>query len=564
MQDLENGQFPAGFLDQWEQHFAAFVALNAQSDRVVPIPSGEEREINQWAAIQRRLQHRLPAPLKNKLLAIGFDFEAREPDWEQSFDLLANFYQLHGHTILPENDLSLASLRDWLLLQIQNQQYLTEDQTRKLNSLGVDWEMISSRGLRWQRMFLKLKAYYQAYGHSRVPQKWAADPSLSNWVRVQRRVYGQNRMPENRVRLLQGLEFTWHIQAEFDQQWARFYEQLAAFHQEHGHCHVPGKCKSLVSWIERQRLARAKGLLPAEREQQLNALQFTWTFRDLKESYWQEMYQALKEFKRQQGHCLVPVNSKAHKPLGSWVATQRKLEAQGKLTKAKRQQLHRLGFVWGQQVMPRIKMHLDQQWETYYERLCCYRQAHGSCQVSLKIDPELQRWTRWQRKLFFEGQLKAGRREKLDAIHFPWCIQQAYWLKMYEALADFKRQTGHTRVPYLPGQQNLLAVWVYRHRKNKNRLTVQQRDLLQALGFDWQLRKKNVASWSEMVSRLLAFKQEFGHTRVPVMWPRDPKLGKWVCRMRLEQDKLAAGRRDQLETLGFDWSRRRRPVEEKA
>lgn len=555
MQDPENGPLPADFFDHWEKHYAAFVSYRVHPNPVSPLIDGQEKEITQWAAIQRRLQHRLPAILKNKLLAIGFDFEEQEPSWEESFTLLASFYQAHGHTILPEDDLSYASLRDWLLLQVGNQQYLTEDQSQKLNSLGVDWEMVTSKGLRWQRQFLKLKAFFQVHGHSRVPQKWPQDPSLANWVRVQRRVFGQQRMPENRVRLLRGLDFTWHIQTAFDQQWAGYYNQLAAFHQEHGHCHVPGKFKSLAGWIERQRLARAKGLLPAEREIKLNGLGFTWNFRDLKESYWQQMYQALKEFKRLHGHCLVAVNSKSHKPLGSWVATQRNLEAQGKLDMAKRRQLQFLGFVWGKQVTPSIRQHLDQQWEVQYERLCRYQQQHGSCQVSLKIDPDLQRWTRWQRKLFFEGQLKAGRREKLDAIQFPWCVQEAYWLKMYEALADFKRQNGHTRVPYLPGSQNLLAAWVYRHKKNKAQLTVQQKDLLQALGFDWRLSSKNVVPWPEMANRLLAFQKEFGHTRVPLKWARDPKLGKWVSRMRQEQDKLPSGRRAQLEAMGFDWSR---------
>ena len=371
MQDSENGQLSTDFLDQWEKHYAAFAALKSQPNPDFnPISADLKRELSQWAAVQRRLRHRLPAALKNKLLAIGFDFEEQEPSWEQSFDQLESFYQVHGHTILPEDDFSFEPLRDWLLLQVRNQQYLAEDQYQKLNSLGVDWDMISTRGLRWQRMFLKLKAFYQAQGHSRVPQKWAPDPSLANWVQVQRRVYGQNRMPENRVRLLESLKFIWHIQAEYDQQWVRYYGQLAAFYQENGHCHVPGKNKELVSWIERQRLARMKGLLPAEREKQLNALNFTWTFRHIRESYWKDMYRALKEFKHIHGHCLVPIGNKTHKPLGSWVATQRKLEAQGKLAKAKRRQLDLLGFAWCQQVKNQQQLLLEKQWETQYEKLC--------------------------------------------------------------------------------------------------------------------------------------------------------------------------------------------------
>ena len=55
------------------------------------------------------------------------------------------------------------------------------------------------------------------------------------------------------------------------------------------------------------------------------------------------------------------------------------------------------------------------------------------------------------------------------------------------------------------------------------------------------------------------YKQEYGHTRVPVKWPTDPKLGKWVSRMRQEKQKLDANRVKALNKLGFDWGYRFAP-----
>ena len=142
---------------------------------------------------------------------------------------------------------------------------------------------------------------------------------------------------------------------------------------------------------------------------------------------------------------------------------------------------------------------------------------------------------------------------KLNEIRFPWNVQEGYWMKMYEALTKFKERYGHTRVPYQWEPNRQLAAWVYRQKLSKSDLSAQKVELLNIIGFDWSLSRKVIVSWDDMYGRLLWFKQEFGHTRVPVKWISDPKLGKWVSRMRHEKNKLAPERIALLEKINFDW-----------
>jgi hypothetical protein len=555
MKDLEKRIFNTAYLAHWESQYQKLAAVQAQPYNP-PLSLEFEKELNQWAAIQRRMKHVLPACLKNKLAAINFDFNDPGPCWDQLFSQLETFGQVHGHTFLPDNDPAYENLRDWLIRQVQHHQYLSEDRRQKLDALGVDWNMTASGGLRWQNMFLNLKTFFQQHGHSRVPQQWASDPQLAYWVLVQRRVYARHKMPPARARLLRSLDFVWHIQTLYHAQWDSFYQQLVVFRQEHGHCQVPGRYKQLVSWIERQRLVKSKNLLSPEREKKLSGLDFIWTFEDIRQKYWQQMYRQLRQYKIQHGHCLVPVLDKENRSLGTWVAAQRRLEARQKLAKTRRQQLDRLGFTWRQQLPTQLKAHYDGQWQACYQKLVAYQQKNSSCQVSLKVDPQLQRWTCWQRRLFLEGKLKAQRQQQLDAIHFPWSIAEGYWLKMYQALADFKHQHGHTRVTSGKGQNNKLAVWAYRQGKNKAHLLPRQVDLLNTLGFDWHLPSRTVVPWQAMYNRLVAFKQAFGHSLVPVTWCQDPKLGKWASRMRQEKDCLPPKSRALLEALDFEWTKR--------
>ena len=97
---------------------------------------------------------------------------------------------------------------------------------------------------------------------------------------------------------------------------------------------------------------------------------------------------------------------------------------------------------------------------------------------------------------------------------------------------------------------------MYRVRLKREEFEPQKIELLNQLGFDWHLSRKNLVSWKTMYNQLVKFKEEHGHTRVPVKWHKNPKLGKWVSRMRQEKELLVQDRVSLLEKIGFDWGSR--------
>jgi hypothetical protein len=81
------------------------------------------------------------------------------------------------------------------------------------------------------------------------------------------------------------------------------------------------------------------------------------------------------------------------------------------------------------------------------------------------------------------------------------------------------------------------------------------------------------SKWELMVQRLILFKQEYSHTKVPNRWEKDPALGSWVSTQRrqykLAQAHLEEGlshntfstpltleRANRLESIGFVWETR--------
>ena len=540
--------FNKEFQGKWNAHYKKLKKVLSSGKTEAAL----DGELGSWLAHQKNIGHLLPQELKDKLTDIGLDLGDQVDAWEELYQELNRFVLAHGHSHVPV-DPDYDLLRDWLTRQIINRSLLTEEQFQKLDSLNVDWEMTVSRDHRWEVMYQRLRDFYYTHGHSRVPQQWHQDKQLALWVQVQRRMFSQGKLRADRERKLREVNFVWSVQTIFDAQWQEHFNKLEAFYKKNGHTRVPGKQAKLVGWMERQRLAKSRGQLPKDRKKMLEGINFIWDFKDIKQKAWEDKFKQLKAFRKENGHAFVPVNYKENKSLGTWVASQRWLEAKGKLNPAKKKKLDQLGFVWSKDTEKELKAINDEKWEESFNKLKAYKEKYGTCQVSLRVDRVLQRWTCWQRKAFYEGKLPEDRLNRLNELRFPWSIQEGYWMKMYDALLAFKEKYGHTRVPFQWKQNHKLADWVYRTKFNKESLEVQKIELLDEIGFDWSLVRRNVIPWKEMYARLITFKQKHGHTKVPVKWGEDPKLGKWVSRMRNERETMEPERVALLEAIEFDW-----------
>ena len=553
--------FSPNVLKQWHENFKKLVLFKEKyGDCDVPYLWGEDVAFSKWIGIQRKAKNKLPVDLKESLISIGFDFSGAKFNWEEKYEELLQFKKENGHIFLPLDDKKYIDLKDWLSLQILNKDYLVDERFNKLNSLGVVWENKTLRDNKWEAMFEKLDEFKKLNGHCIVPQNWAENPQLSNWVCVQRRTAASGKMTREREKKLNKIGFIWSFREIYDNQWEHHYKLLQQFKKQYGHCKAPGSFKELASWIDRQRTLKKNGKLSEQKEKRLTNLGFVWNFIAENEKKWNEKYQLLSNFKKQHGHCFVPINWKENPSLGNWVATQRRLEASGKLDPDKKAILNKTGFIWSNEALNKLNEQYNNQWEINYKKLITYHKKHKTLQVSLKIDPGLQRWTSLQRRLYKLDRLSKERVEKLDKIDFPWNTQQAYWFKMYNELLNFKREFGHFKVPWGWKENPQLAPWIQRTKLNKHEIGAKKIILLDKIGFDWTRKKRVIKPWEEMYQKLKEFKENYGHTSVPVQWEKDEKLGKWVSRMRYEGKNLPEERRQLLNEINFNWGKQ--PVKE--
>jgi len=126
------------------------------------------------------------------------------------------------------------------------------------------------------------------------------------------------------------------------------------------------------------------------------------------------------------------------------------------------------------------------------------------------------------------------------------------WKEMFQRVVKFKEIHGHCQVPFHYKEDPKLGYWVKNQRFKKDRLTQARHDKLEEIGFEWEVASKvQNQTWNEMFERLQKFESSHKHCFVPSRYKEDPKLGSWVHRQRHLKDKLPADRRAKLDSIGF-------------
>jgi hypothetical protein len=135
-----------------------------------------------------------------------------------------------------------------------------------------------------------------------------------------------------------------------------------------------------------------------------------------------------------------------------------------------------------------------------------------------------------------------------------WGFQDVQWEEGFRNLEQFHQREGHCRVPQQYCEKGYrLGQWVgnQRTKRDKGKLSQEERQRLDALGFVWNVGD---AQWEEGFRYLEKFHQREGHCQVPAT-RREGRfgLGRWVRAQRASTKTLSPERRQRLDALGFVW-----------
>ena len=279
-------------------------------------------------------------------------------------------------------------------------------------------------------------------------------------------------------------------------------DSLVRFKKIYGHDLIPVTYKDgevpLGNWVANMRRMRNRGDLADLKIKALNAVGFAW---DSQESAWNLRYNELKEWYQLQGDSSIPIDVKGKeyqychnylKPgLGEWATKQRLLKKKNQLSQEKIDLLNKLEFDW-----TGLNHYKNQhRWLTFYKRL--KKKADVNFTVSNKDDEDydLYEWCATQRLRYQKGQLQPNRLELLEELGFKFHIKDIgynqSWLNKYNQYKQFVEEEGFENRKKMRKECKTLVNWVNFQRKKykNNQLEVAKIQLLNEIGFQWEIRK---------------------------------------------------------------------------
>ena len=357
--------------------------------------------------------------------------------------------------------------------------------------------------------------------------------------------------------------------------WDARFRELVVFIEEHGHAMVPLSGTELGSWVGTQRRLRKQGKLLEHRRQKLELIGFVWNVLDQK---WNDKYNALLRFQKDNGHARVPHSH----PLSSWVQSQRMQHKKGKLPEWRYAKLQQMGFCWN-----------VAQWNfEHHIGLVRNETANGTMLWDIKVpDGPLGLWVSHQKREYRKYRfnqtttLSTTKIDMLEDAGFSFTMIDTNhtrdptdhdWNERMKQLRAFKDHHGHTNVPRTHSQ---LGPWVakVRERMNPFMLNLPEAELqlwrnqnerwerdwqrlldLQQVGFIWDVYEWR---WQNKFRELVDYRQQHGHCNVPFT---QGTLGTWVGAQRAEFLKIQQGQASRLtmqraralSSIGFEFVRK--------
>lgn len=210
--------------------------------------------------------------------------KSHRASWNDRFEELVQFKNVHGHCVVPKN---YGSLGSWVRDQRHKMKKggLLYDKISLLEEVDFVWDV---HQWQWNQTYHELLEYKEKRGHTNVP---LSQGTLGLWVSNQRADYNKYRqgkpshMTQTRAEQLRSIGFEFYsgkkLQSSIDERWYLRFVELKRYKDVHGTCNVKQSANSsLYSWCQQQKKSYRKKLqgekssLKKSREEALQSIGF--------------------------------------------------------------------------------------------------------------------------------------------------------------------------------------------------------------------------------------------------------------------------------------------------
>lgn len=567
--------------NKWDTGFnAAKAYAKKHGDLLVPqhYVTEDGYKLRNWINRQRLLYRtdKIDQVRKQKLDSIGMVWEC--DTWESRFELVKQYYEKTGIINISQKEVvNGVWIGKWIRMQKQAMEAgkLSDEQVEMLKTLPI--EQVGVKPDPWYKVYEDAKLYKQEHGDfSSIPKEYIGKSGygLGNWVYTQRRLYRLGELSEDKIKLLESIDFNWDSESA----WDKAYRYAKAYYEEHGDLLMKQSYKTsdgygLGTWVYKCRLLHMqKNGLDQEQVKALDEIGMVWELESKKYSSvkpqtikpktkrvkkvepkqpknpWDVNYAVAKEYYETHGS-VVGMSKKENPKLHGWLQNQRHSYRSGYLVEIQLKQLADIG--------------IDEKWlspqptpfEKGYVIAKEYYELHGDLDVATNYQYTNGFWLgSWIDKIRKKkDELSDEQIALLDAIGFVW--ENDNWEERFALAKEYFTKNGC--LPLEPKQcddESSLRIcqWLRRQllRKNDGKMPQDQIDRLTEIGMDWLNSIER--TWERGMSHARSYYSAFGHLNVAVSFVCEDgyPLGEWLHSQRTHRKRLPSDKLQALIELG--------------
>lgn len=285
----------------------------------------------------------------------------------------------------------------------------------------------------WPLKYKEAVKFYEKNGHLRVPNTYTQNGiNLGRWIQIQRQLYKKNKITYDRVVLLNKIGMVWNLDRslKYNLKWTLVYKEVLKYYEENGNIEIPIEYSVII-----------KG---------------------------EEVY------------------------LNNWIAVQRTMFLQGKLSLDKKEMLDKVGMVW--------KIRNRYSWDKMFSLALDYYSLNGNLFIpknyQVIVNGEtvnLGTWVTNQRRNYKAGVLAPLRISKLEEIGMVWedvkvASNNKRWLIMYKEALRYLEENGNLKVPSdyvvtIDDEVYLLNSWIRQQKSHllNGALVGKRKELMEGL-----------------------------------------------------------------------------------
>jgi hypothetical protein len=546
------------FEEGWEENFKKFEEFKSANPEMMP-PTFLEGIINPlflWCTSQRRLFRRLGPERKKRLLDAGFEKDKIEKltQWDRRY-LEFKAWRKDNPEGMPQRlvDGQPSTLQEWCIVQIKKRikNQLTTQQIKKLDSVGFIWQ-IKDLDAAWEKNYEEFLEFRKTHPGGWPPSRLESIVNpLHSWMVRQRELHFK--LSPARLSKLNSAGFEWEITGLSPKDaWERRFEEFLEFKKNNPGMMPPFnandlKKRSLRSWCAKQN--RIKHTLHPEQIKRLEDAGFVWFKPDYKtawELHFNDYVEFLKEYP---GKKPSQKGNEAEKILYRWC--NRQSEGKSNLSTEKIKRLDDVGFHWAERSLNALDK-WEKRFNDYLEFLAGNPEGIPPNFINGKKNPVCKWWAKQCREkhLLLPLQIK-----RMNDAGFVWKVTSTIekWEEMYTKFKEFKENNPEeTSVPNSHGPETLYE-WCRTQRNAKKRLSTEQIQKLDALGFKWKAKDTDEA-WEQHYQEYLQFRKKTPKGMPTAFYKgKANPLHNW-CRVQQRfKNKMPPERIKKLDDAGFDW-----------